>query len=136
MSVSLISRPELTIPRRLLATLALCFTAGVSLSPSAIARDGESDATLTIVEKSLAQRKAVLEEMREKLSHFVLTENQDHDFAALAQLYSEALAKASEDEVAYGNNKQMKRLAREQQRSARKMQNQTQHWLEKFHQYD
>ncbi|HJV76482.1 MAG TPA: hypothetical protein VJ654_19855 [Noviherbaspirillum sp.] len=94
------------------------------------------DVAAARVEKSLAQRREILEDMRQKLNQFELTENQDFDFASFMRIYAEATAHMASVEMEYGTDREMKSLAKENQASAAKANTRLHRWQEKFGKYD
>jgi uncharacterized protein (DUF305 family) len=108
----------------------------MSVGPLAMASEPEKDAQAAAIERSLAKRRQALDEFKEKLSNYTLTENQDLDFAAFVEMYSDAVSKMAKVEVENGADQKMRSLAKRRLLTENKEGRQFRHWVEQFHKFD
>lgn len=118
----------------LLALLVSLLT--MSVGPLAMASEPDNDVQAAAIEKALAKRRQVLDEFKDKLSRYSLTENQDLDFAAFMEMYSDAASKMAKVEVDDGTDPKMKSLAKRRLFTESKEGRQFRRWVEQFHKFD
>lgn len=108
----------------------------MSVGPVAMASEPDNDTQAAAIERSLAKRRQALDEFKEKLSKYTLTENQDLDFAAFMEIYSDAASKMAKAEVESGTDPKMRSLAKRRLATESKEGRQYRHWVEQFHKFD
>jgi uncharacterized protein (DUF305 family) len=106
------------------------------VGPLAMASEPDNDAQAAAIERSLAKRRQALDEFKEKLSKYTLTENQDLDFAAFMETYSDAVSKMAKVEVENGTDPKMRSLAKRRFLTENKEGRQFRQWVEQFHKFD
>jgi uncharacterized protein (DUF305 family) len=116
----------------LLLLLAISHEVGAQTMTASGIDAGRDAAADPAPEVSLAHRQAVLAEFKEKLAGFTLSANQDFDFAAFMQLYSDTAAKMAQEEVDRGVDVKLKGLARKTLASREKDREQLKRWIDRF----